>query len=899
MKYRPFARWWWFLGNVELAEIEREIQLIHNAGFGGAEVQPIYSASETNSISPGKEVVWLDQNWWYLLQCALKQGKDQEIQIDLTFGSGWPFGGPHITQDLASTRIAGFNDPLDPGKALEIPLEDLLENPTDMVAILGLERGESGQIIQTIDLAPFVQDEIVKWHVPPGRWELQWYFIEPTRQKVKRAAPGGEGLVLDHLNHEALEQHARAILTPLQDLLGDKLGQHFGAFFCDSWEVYGENWTRHFLSKFEERMRYDLRQFLPILPLNINQVIAILPENSDAGERLGNDDARVQYDYWKVHGDLILEEFFGQFQEICREVEVDCRVQPYCAPTDLLSAYAKADICEIEGFGEYGIGGHYYGKVDPRLASSAAQIFEKSLVSCESFTWLGEHFTVTLEDIKREVDQIFLHGINRIIYHGFPYSPPEAGIPGWVFYASILANQNNTWWPYLHLLNQYIARNAVIAQDGERVADYAVYLPIHDEWSGQDNALKDLRVKLRDAGHLSDFDYINDEAINQATFEGEFLKIGTGKYRALVFPHVSFLPLETAKKVSQLADAGMHLLIVGKRPTAVPGYSAFLRGEQEEIEGILSDLWTKRTCAFLESLAELSSWGRSRGFPPDFQDNSKNGLKYCHYRFPDSDWYLVVNETRKKVITGIKFRAVGSASVWDAIEGKERIVSPQEKSETNIILKLEFPPWSSKWVVFREPSEHSPEDEKEIEQYVLLKWQPELEIDGLWQIKFHQAPNEFPIEEEWTYIKESQNLFDWSQDPETQYFSGTAEYSTQFEIPQEFIKSRFQGASRTRVNLGDVFDIAEVTINGTHIGTAWWGTRIIEIPSSILKQGMNKIKIRVTNCLLNRVIGYARRGIPWKPDYYFVDKKYRPFAPENMELLPSGLLGPVVLERPD
>ena len=61
----------------------------------------------------------------------------------------------------------------------------------------------------------------------------------------------------------------------------------------------------------------------------------------------------------------------------------------------------------------------------------------KPVTSSETWTWLhSPAFRATPLDLKAEADQHFLSGINQLIGHGWPYSPPQAGSPGWMFYAA-------------------------------------------------------------------------------------------------------------------------------------------------------------------------------------------------------------------------------------------------------------------------------------------------------------------------------------------------------------------------------------------------------------------------------------------------------------------------------
>jgi glycosyl hydrolase family 106( putative alpha-L-rhamnosidase) len=910
-KYKPFVRWWWFGNSPSKEEISREMKDMKEKGIGGVEIQPIYSALEgyiqENPIQKYQDVQWLSEEWLDLVEHAINTGKELNIQVDLTFGTGWPFGGPFIDEKYASTCLGGFKSPLSTGENLEVELEDLVENPESIISVVAVNISTSNinenRIIDLLKMKN-AQDEI-NWKVPEGKWVLMWFFVGPTFQKVKRNAPGGKGLVLDHLNQKAFEVYSNKINTALTGRFGKDLSDSFGAFFCDSWEVSSENWTYSFSQTFQERNGYELTPYLPILMKN--NVISMVDDDVLNELSLTNNDNAILYDYKKTHGDLIIEEFFESFSKYCKGVNVKCRVQPYSAPTDLLRAYGVLDILEIEGFGRHGIGTMYYGNVDPRLASSGAHVYSKDLVSCESFTWLGEHFTVSLEQIKRESDQIILHGVNRVIYHGCPMSPPEAGNPGWVFYASILANHNNTWWPYFGELNSYIARNAYLGHLGENVADFAVYIPIHDEWSGKKEHLKQLRVALHSNGHFSDFDYVNDERIiNAAAAKNRKMIIGNGSYEALILWKTEYMPLLTAEKIEQLVRQGVKVIAIDNFPKYIPGYSAFTNGTYQEVEKIFDSLRQKPNCYLVNKISDYPQILLQEGISPDVQITTKfiderdeieemphNSIKYLHRRLESMDLFFVVNCTKYSTNSTISLRISSklknmiSLNTLDLkIEELEQL-KPQKGQEDRITLSLPLQPHESRWIIVSDELESL----DEIQSVSTLKFKRKLRLKLQWDIQFLIPQNSYPKIESQIIEKQDSDLFDWATDKDFQYFSGTAVYKTIFHCDIDELKPYNQ----VILNLGELYEIAEVNLNETKVGVLWQGQRSIEV-THLIQQGNNDLEIRVTNLLLNKVIGYETKEIKWNSDYYFVNIDYKKFEPAKMKPLKSGLIGPISID---
>ncbi len=130
-------------------------------------------------------------------------------------------------------------------------------------------------------------------------------------------------------------------------------------------------------------------------------------------------------------------------------------------------------------------------------------------------------------------------------------------------------------------------------------------------------------------------------------------------------------------------------------------------------------------------------------------------------------------------------------------------------------------------------------------------------------------------------------LADWSKsaEPGVRYFSGTATYRQTFKLPAKPAKGLV-------LDLGEVRELAEVIVNGKSAGILWKPPYRADL-TGLTQPGANTLEVRVTNLWVNRLIGDAQPGA--KPITFTALKTYRADAP----LRPSGLLGPVTLERED
>ena len=230
--------------------------------------------------------------------------------------------------------------------------------------------------------------------------------------------------------------------------------------FCDSLEVYDADWTPALLDEFRTRRGYDLRPLLPMAEFG-------------AGERADT----IRRDYGRTLTELFEERFLVPMREWAAKKGVRFRVQNYGVPPASLASARHADIADGEGF-------DWRSLSTARWASSAAHLFNKPVASSETWTWLhSPAFRATPLDLKGEADLHFLSGINQLIGHGWPYSAPAAGSPGWMFYAAGAFTDKNPWWPVMPDLARYLQRVSFLLRQGEPVADVALYAPTEDAWA--------------------------------------------------------------------------------------------------------------------------------------------------------------------------------------------------------------------------------------------------------------------------------------------------------------------------------------------------------------------------------------------------------------------------------
>ena len=274
---------------------------------------------------------------------------------------------------------------------------------------------------------------------------------------MKRAAVGAEGWVLDPFSKQAVATHLKAVGEPLVSAFGATPPY---AIFSDSLEAYGADWTPELPAEFLKRRGYDL---LPHLP-------ELVAGGTPAA-------AKVRHDWGKTLTELVDENYLTQINSWAIAHHTKFRSQTYGEPAVSLSSQRLVALPEGEG-------PRWRAFSTLRWASSANHLFGNNVTSAETFTWLHSPvFRATPLDMKAEVDLHFLMGVNQIICHGWPYSPPQVGEPGWSLYAAAVFNDHNPWHPVMPDVARYIQRVSYLLRQGEPANQVALLLPTDDAWA--------------------------------------------------------------------------------------------------------------------------------------------------------------------------------------------------------------------------------------------------------------------------------------------------------------------------------------------------------------------------------------------------------------------------------
>jgi hypothetical protein len=885
---KPWVRWWWMGSAVDEKNLTANLSTYQKAGIGGVEITPIYGAvGYENSY-----IDFLSTKWMNMLQFTVAKSNSLGLGVDMNTGTGWPFGGPQIKPENAATKLIAQKYSLKDGQKLSEPIR-VKEAKQEIAKLQALTAyGSKGEVLNLLNQVD--EKGNLNWSPTQGTWEIYALFAAKTRQQVKRAAPGGEGFTLDHLDKNSVDVYLKRFDNAFRHK-----PQGIRSFFNDSYEVYGANWTSTFFEEFKKNRGYDLRNYLKEL----------------VGDE-GNSEtiARVKSDYRETMSNLLLNNFTKPWTIWSHNYKSLTKNQSHGSPGNLLDLYGAVDIPETETFGSsyFPIPGLRRNKEDIRnvnpdpmmskFASSAAHTTGKKLVSSESFTWLTEHFKTSFSQCKPEAEQLFLSGVNHIFYHGTTNSPADAVWPGWLFYASVQMNPTNSLWPQIDGLNNYIARCQSVLQSGKADNELLVYWPVYDVWNkakGLDMALKvhdvdewlhptpfyKLAVNLSKTGYA--FDFASDNLIAQTAVENGLLKTGinASPYKVLIIPQCEMMSLSTLNKVIAMANAGASV-IFQELPKDVPGLNDLL-ARQAQLKAALAKLKFSDVASGVKQVRvgkgqillanDVQKALQFRAIKRE--ELTDTGLQFTRRTIIGGKYYYVVNHTANAIDAYLPLNQSGKVVLMDPLTGRFGLAATkiengqfktrlQLKSGETIILKItkQNELVVNKWMYLEKPAEH-------------------IALANPWNLHFAQGGPEIPADQKLDKLTSWTNL----ADNKLQSFSGTGVYTTTFTLP-------VKNAKEYVLNLNQVDESAKVYINGKAVGVLWsipFEARI----GKYLKVGTNTLKIEVVNLMANRIRNMDINKIKWR-NYHeinFVDINYKDFDASKWDIMPSGLIGPVTI----
>ena len=724
-----------------------------------------------------------------------------------------------------------------------------------------------------MDLSQFVDaGGRLHWNAPAGMWRVfRFCYTVAPNAKVSTCSQGWNGLALDPLDAAAFQRYWDAVIEPLMQDAHEAGGNTLRYLHTDSWEIEPFNWSAKLPEEFRRRCGYDMTPWLPVLA-------RCVVNGTEASERF-------LYDFRKTVAALIAENHYGPFLQNAHRHGLQVRAEsggPHGVPIDAQHCLGIIDVPMSEFWAN-----SWRHRVNDKSRffvkqpASAAHTYGRPLAAAEGFTSIGPHWQETVWDnLKPNFDRALCEGLNQLVWTLVTCSPRETGLPGQEMFPGTHFNPSSTWWRQSEGFLNYINRCQWMLRQGRFVADVLSY---YGDLAPNFAGLKASNPAELPPGY--DYDVATESVLlNRVSVKQGRLVLPDGmSYAALVLPSHRTISLPVLRKLEELARAGG--VIIGQRPDTSSGLKDWQTAGDHEARELIERLWPQ-----MISHATADDWLKQTGLPADFSVRDSRKLDYIHRRVGKTDIYFIANPEREPIRATAAFRVAGKApECWDAVTGKIRPLTESRPTADGCIeVPLALEAFGSVFIVFR----NSPGPGLSQNAGDSSDAKPVLNLTGPWQVSFDPA---------WFYPDNNtrgnvvfEQLVDWTKRPEPaiRHFSGAAVYRTKFDLPAALDADK----SSLSVSLGEVREMARVTINGHDLGIAWCPPWTVNIPPGTLTGRDDRLEIEVVNLWPNRLIGDAQLPRDQRRTKTNITKFDDPTGdPHYTTLRPSGLLGPVVI----
>jgi hypothetical protein len=942
---RPQTWYHMMNGNVTREGITRDFEEMAKAGLGGVQIFDVGC-----DIPPG-DLKFGSQEWFDALRHAHNEAKRLGLKLGIHNCSGWSCsGGPWVTPaDAMKVTVHAekvvdgpcrFSAKLprtsrDHGFYADIAV--LLYPEPEQGATLSSAAEKTGRFRRggTYGL-PFVRDTkefpaamvidrerildvtsnmandgTLTCDVPEGRWSIFRLGYICNGRINRLPSDGGRGLEVDKFSAEAFDRHFDAYMGRLCREIGLRQRPRgcgvpdvvpaggLCNIHVDSWEVGCQNWTHGLEGIFLRRVGYSMIPYLPVLA---GRVVGSVEESE-----------RFLEDFRRLLADLLAENYAGRFAERCHEYGLLMTAEPFGPSNADDFQYGEVVDVPMSCFWMDGTCGP--GKFpcmdNSHYAASLAHVWGRRYVADEAFTagpprggrWLETPFL-----IKWQGDRAYANGCNLVVYHRFTHQPwpDDRRLPGMTMGRwGMHLDRTQTWWRLADGWFRYQARCQWMLQEGGFCADVLF-------WNGEGTPKHGWTRTVLPRGY--DYDVCATKAVERLkVVNGKIVVPGGVEYEMLVLPETDTMSERMVKRIGELAGQGAKI-VAPMRPLRAPGLAGCAAAGRRPYQSLVNSAWTQgegvMECGAVEALKRL-------GVAQDFACSVRD-VAWIHRRNLSADWYFVACGNETNLSFEASFRISGKIpEIWDAESGEIREAENWRCEGGRTVVSLEFPPSGSAFVVFRRAG-RAPGGTM---RPGTLAECGKTEIPGPWKVCF-------PVD--WysggTNVKSFAlaSLKDWTAfaDLDVKYFSGTATYRRRIEnVGREADES-------VVLDLGDVKDFAEVRVNGRTYPPMWRPPFRIDITDAVAcdRPAVLDLEVRITNRWPNRLIGddvLYPDDCEWKMRWHGWQKLNEPGIKEIPQwvkdgnpspsgrhtfttwkhwtkkdgLLPSGLLGPVTLQR--
>lgn len=846
----------WVRGDETEEMLREEIGKLSTHGVGGFIVE---SRPHDDFLGP---------SWWWMMDIILDEAGQRGMRVwvfdDKLYPSGYAAGAirdrnpEYLKVYLREAHI----DANGPRTGSSFHIRPWLTEHEQLVRVVAAQRVDGVDALDSetlLDLTERVHDGVLYWDIPAGFWRV-FVFI--------RTRDGGEDHTAQYLNPldpEPVRVYLDTVYETHYAHYATLFGNTFAGFFSDE-PRFGNAATYearlgHFpmplpfsdrlLDHLQQEWGSDFSRYLPCLWYDAGAVTA-----------------HARFTFMQVVTRLYEAHFSRQIGDWCRAHGVKLIghvVEDNGAHARLgygaghfhraMAGYDYSGFDVVyQVWPEY-TGGRLqtpFGYLDAdffywglsKLASSYGHLDAKKagITVCEVFGAYG--WQEGLKLMKWLTDHICVRGANFIIPHAISMRFPDADCP------PHFSAHGNPQWRYFPIWAQYANRVCHLLTGGQHIAPVAVLYHAEAEWAGAyepfEKAVKALAQRQIDCD-IVPIDLLL--TLNEANCHDAIFTIHQETFQAIVAPYAEYLPAACLRQLLALARRGVPVIFLRDLPRG----SSDSADDAREVVIALRAQPTVCVCSETDLPAALRDIDDVR------VEGEEATLRYYHYLRDAQHVYFFTNEsTRLTVDAPVRMRQHGTPMAYDALHHTlSALPSTPVAKGTQIRLRLE--PYQSLFIIFPRPGE-TPSGN--LQPVVAAQPLAEIALAGPWTIST-ATTEQYPQFHPQPHLTQLGNLATPGLLPT---FSGTIRYETVVELPA------YLHATRVQLDLGDVYEIADVMVNGHPAGACICPPYRVDI-TDCLTPGANTVTIDVTNTLAKQ----------------YGDNVFDRAMPQE----PSGLLGPV------
>lgn len=588
-QYRPDVRWWLAEGMHTDQTLKHEMQMLDDVGIGAIE---FLAMDEQGADS--KVYGWGSEEWVHDTHVLIAEAARRQMGVSVTSGTNWSNANLiSITPDdkAAAKELDFVEETLKPGQSRsgELPkciIKTANVHAQELIAVvaarvIGEEEGKTVLDKETLVLTGQVADNGLEWTAPEdGTYKLFVFWLHGTGQT---ASPSCEiSYTINYIDHYGIDAFidywSKVVLT--EELRKNLLECGRGMMYMDSLELAtfgagGQFWGYHFNEEFQKRRGYDIVPYLPFVVKKSGMMTLFhdyyfVMEDKTFIEKFHND-------LYQTMTDMYMENMLKPMQEWLHTVGMELRAEiSYGLPFEISQPGKYVDGIETESL-------EFASQIESyRGLAGAAHIYNKIYSSETGATLLN--YMMPIDFYNQIIFTQFAAGVTRTVFHG---------------YSSICGSEESTYWPghegMLPMFSErfgcrqpafqhypewlaMLARYQKLLRDGKPRMDLGIlrldYYFNNMVFGGVgeqefyeckmmrgDEGMYWQDMNLQHAGFT--WDYFAPQILEEeftVTKDGELYPDGPG-YQALIL-YQEALPLQTAKKLLKLAEAGLRIIFV-------------------------------------------------------------------------------------------------------------------------------------------------------------------------------------------------------------------------------------------------------------------------------------------------------------------------------------------------